>query len=43
MIQDTIQALVDYFDGKDVPQENTQSAQCVTADNVAEFMDNGFE
>ena len=43
MIQDTIQALVDYFDGKDVPQENTQSAQCVTADNVAEFMDKGFE
>lgn len=43
MIQDTIQALVDYFDGKDVPQDNTQSAQCVTADNVAEFMDKGFE
>ncbi len=43
MIQDTIQALVDYFDGKDVPQENTQSAQCVTKDNVADFMDKGFE
>lgn len=43
MIQDTVQALVDYFDGKDVPQENTQSAQCVTADNVADFMDKGFE
>ncbi len=43
MIQDTVQALVDFFDGKDVPQENTQSAQCVTADNVADFMDKGFE
>ena len=43
MIQDTIQALVDFFDGKDVPLDNTQSAQCVTADNVADFMDKGFE
>ncbi|HHU54019.1 MAG TPA: substrate-binding domain-containing protein [Clostridiaceae bacterium] len=43
MIQDTIQALVDHFEGKPVPQENTQSAQCVTADNVADFMDQGFE
>lgn len=43
MIQDTIQALVDYFDGKDVPQDNTQSAECVTVDNVADFMDKGFE
>ncbi len=43
MIQDTVQALVDYFDGKDVPQENTQSAQCVTTENVADFMDKGFE
>ena len=34
MIQDTIQALVDFFDGKGVPLDNTQSAQCVTADNV---------
>jgi len=43
MIQDTIQALVDYFDGKDVPQDNVQSAQCVTKDNVADFLDKGFE
>ncbi len=43
MIQDTIQALVDYFDGKEVPQDNTQSAECVTVDNVADFMDKGFE
>ena len=43
MIQDGIQALVDFFDGKDVPLENTQSAQCVTSDNVADFMDKGFE
>ena len=43
MIQDTIQALIDYFDGKDVPQDNVQSAQCVTKDNVADFMDKGFE
>ena len=43
MIQDGIQALVDFFDGKDVPLENTQSAQCVTPENVADFMDKGFE
>ena len=43
MIQDTIQALVDYFDGKTVPQDNVQSAQCVTPENVADFMDKGFE
>ena len=43
MIQDGIQALVDFFDGKTVPLENTQSAQCVTPENVADFMDKGFE
>ncbi|MBR5529700.1 MAG: substrate-binding domain-containing protein [Oscillospiraceae bacterium] len=37
MIQVTIQALVDYFDGKTVPQDNTQSAECVTKDNVANY------
>ena len=37
MIQDTVQAMVDYFDGKEVVQENTQSAQIVTKENVAEF------
>ena len=41
MIQVTIQAMVDYFDGADVLQENTQSAECVTADNVANYK--GFE
>ena len=41
MIQATIQALVDYFNGVEVPQDNTQSAQCVTADNVADFV--GFQ
>jgi len=41
MIQETVQAMVDYFDGKNVVQANTQSAQCVTKDNVADFK--GFE
>ncbi|MCI8525095.1 MAG: substrate-binding domain-containing protein [Oscillospiraceae bacterium] len=41
MIQDTIQAMIDYLDGKDVLHDNTQSAQCVTSDNVANFV--GFE
>lgn len=37
MIQDAIQAMVDYLDGKEVIQDNTQSAQIVTAVNVNEF------
>ena len=37
MIQDTVQAMVDYLDGKEVVQENTQSAQIVTKENVNEF------
>ena len=37
MIQVTIQALVDHFDGKDVLQDNTQSAEQVTKDNVANY------
>ena len=37
MIQVTIQAMVDYFDGKDVLQDNTQSAEQVTKDNVANY------
>ncbi|MBQ7566068.1 MAG: substrate-binding domain-containing protein [Oscillospiraceae bacterium] len=41
MIQTTIQALIDYFDGKDVVKDNTQSAECVTKDNVANYK--GFE
>ena len=41
MIQVTIQAMVDYFDGKDVLQDNTQSAECVDATNVANYK--GFE
>ena len=41
MIQTTIQALIDYFDGKQVQQENTQSAECVTSENVANYV--GFD
>ena len=41
MIQTTIQALIDYFEGKDVLKDNTQSAECVTKDNVANYK--GFE
>ena len=41
MIQVTIQAMVDYFDGKEVLQDNTQSAEQVTKDNVANYK--GFE
>ena len=41
MIQTTVQALVDYFEGKDVLHDNTQSAECVTAANVANYK--GFE
>lgn len=41
MIQVTIQAMVDYFDGASVELNNTQSAECVTADNVANYK--GFE
>lgn len=41
MIQVTIQALVDYFDGAEVLQDNTQSAEQVTKDNVANYK--GFE
>ena len=41
MIQVTIQAMVDHFDGKDVLQDNTQSAECVDATNVANYK--GFE
>ncbi|MFA7018695.1 MAG: substrate-binding domain-containing protein [Sphaerochaetaceae bacterium] len=37
MIQDTVQALVDFFDGKSVVLDNTQSAQIVTSKNVANF------
>ena len=37
MIQDAIQAMVDYMDGKEVVQENTQSAQIVTGENASEF------
>ena len=41
MIQVTIQAMVDYFDGAEVAQDNTQSAECVDATNVANYK--GFE
>ena len=41
MIQVTIQAMLDYFAGAEVLQENTQSAECVTAENVANYK--GFE
>ncbi len=41
MIQVTIQAMVDYFDGAEVLQDNTQSAECVDASNVANYK--GFE
>ena len=41
MIQVTIQAMVDYFDGVDVLQDNTQSAEQVHKDNVANYK--GFE
>ena len=41
MIQVTIQAMVDYFDGKTVLQDNTQSAEQVHKDNVANYK--GFE
>ena len=41
MIQVTIQAMVDYFDGATVAQDNTQSAECVDATNVANYK--GFE
>ena len=41
MIQVTIQAMVDHFDGADVLQDNTQSAECVDATNVANYK--GFE
>ena len=41
MIQVTIQAMVDYFDGKQVAQDNTQSAECVDKTNVANYK--GFE
>ena len=41
MIQVTIQALVDHFDGLEVAQDNTQSAECVDASNVANYV--GFE
>ncbi len=41
MIQVAIQDMIDYFDGKEVRQNNTQSAQVVNADNVADFK--GFE
>ncbi len=41
MIQVTIQAMVDYFDGAEVLQDNTQSAECVDATNVANYK--GFE
>lgn len=37
MIQDTVQALVDHFEGKDVVLNNVQSAQLVTPENVANF------
>ncbi len=41
MIQVAIQDMIDYFDGKDVQQNNTQSAEMVDAENVANFK--GFE
>ena len=41
MIQVTIQAMVDHFDGKTVAQDNTQSAECVDKNNVANYK--GFE
>ena len=41
MIQVTIQAMVDHFDGAAVEQDNTQSAECVDASNVANYK--GFE
>ena len=41
MIQVTIQAMVDYFDGATVLQDNTQSAEQVHKDNVANYK--GFE
>lgn len=41
MIQVTIQAMVDYFDGVDVVKDNTQSAEQVHKDNVANYK--GFE
>ena len=41
MIQVTIQAMLDYFAGAEVLQENTQSAECVFAENVANYK--GFE
>ena len=41
MIQVTIQAMVDYFDGAEVLQDNTQSAECVDVTNVANYK--GFE
>lgn len=43
MIQDTIQALVDYFDGKDVPRRTPSPHSASLRNNVAEFMDQGFE
>lgn len=41
MIQVTIQAMVDFFNGAEVLQDNTQSAECVDASNVANYK--GFE
>ena len=41
MIQVTIQAMVDYFDGAEVIQDNVQSAECVDSSNVANYK--GFE
>ena len=38
MIQVAIQDMIDHFEGKEVIQENTQSAECVDASNVDNYV-----
>jgi len=37
MIQDTVQAMIDYLEGEEVPQDNVKSAELVTSENVANY------
>ena len=37
MIQDTVQAMIDYLEGIEVPQDNVKSAELVTSENVANY------
>jgi len=41
MIQGTVDALMAYFDGEEVVHDDVQSAECVDASNVADFV--GFQ